>query len=107
VTESSAEHNQEFSVFDKFCLKKIDLLVYELRGYKESNRQTQILKTATVSSVSKNFGNVVKYGNNSRWNFVKCDKNISFAENYWFEELILDFREKESCSCCKKVDVRA
>jgi hypothetical protein len=48
--ELGAEENQELS--NKLYLKKIDSLVFVLSGFKERTRQTKILKTAKMSSVS-------------------------------------------------------
>jgi hypothetical protein len=48
--KQGAGHNQEFSPFDKACLKKIDWLVFELCGFKERTTQTKTVKTAKMSS---------------------------------------------------------
>jgi hypothetical protein len=50
----SAEHNLAFPRLGKFCLKEINLLVFELRGSKQRNRQTNNLKPGKMSFVSWN-----------------------------------------------------
>jgi hypothetical protein len=48
VKKTNGEHNRESSLFNKFCLKHIDLLVFELTG----NRQRQTFEYSYLFSVS-------------------------------------------------------
>jgi hypothetical protein len=51
--KQSVKHNQDFFRSDKLCLKKIDLLVFELSANEETDRQMKILKVAEMSFVSQ------------------------------------------------------
>jgi hypothetical protein len=43
--KQSAKHNKKYSLFNKPYLKKIDMLVFELSEFKQTIRQTTILKS--------------------------------------------------------------
>jgi hypothetical protein len=45
----SLKHTEELSLSNKFCLKEIDVLDFELSRYKQRNRQTKILKIAKIN----------------------------------------------------------
>jgi hypothetical protein len=49
----SAEHNHEFSLCNKFYLKKIDPAVFQLKRCKRRTRQTETIKTTEMSSASR------------------------------------------------------
>jgi hypothetical protein len=68
--KQSAEHNEEFSAYCKIYLKKIDLLVFDLSGFKQADKSSVVKMFSKSREERQSFVNLFKYRNNRHSNFI-------------------------------------